>query len=387
MASYPSQVALFPTHVNITDIIDAAHPNNIQSEVVAIETIVGTDPSTSTTPNPSGTFNASSSTYLTLKDRIANIETGIVSDSHTQYLRKNADSGNVITPSGSGVKGLVVKARSDQTANLQEWQLSDGTVVSFINKDGNFIGIASGNVNLSTVTSVGDLIVGNGVGSVTRLGIGSNNFILASNGTTPYWTNTLSVQGPTGAQGTQGTQGIQGTQGVYGIQGFTGSQGTQGTQGLQGVQGTTGSQGIQGNIGTQGSTGTQGNTGVQGATGAQGVQGATGTQGTVGAQGTQGITGSQGTTGLQGAQGNTGTQGIQGFGYEQLQGTQGFTGSQGTQGNTGTQGIQGFGYSQLQGTQGFTGSQGTQGLQGLQGLQGVFNNAVADTYLSSVLFR
>ena len=354
MASYPSQVALFPTHVNITEIIDAAHPNNIQSEVIAIETIIGTDPSTSTTPNPSGTFNASSSTYLTLKDRIANIETGIVSDSHAQYLRKSSDSSNVITPSTTSIKGLVIKARSGQSANLQEWQLADGTVVSYIDEDGNFIGTASGDVHLSTITAVGDLIVGNGSGSVTRLGVGANNYVLASNGTTPYWTNTLSVQGPIGFQGTQGTQGIQGVQGVYGIQGATGAQGTQGTQGLQGSQGTTGSQGAQGNTGTQGATGTQGITGAQGAQGAQGIQGATGTQGTTGTQGSQGV--------------------------------QGITGSQGIQGAQGVQGVQGFGYSQLQGAQGATGA-GAQGTQGTQGLQGEFNNAVADTYLSSVLFR
>jgi hypothetical protein len=40
---------------------------------------------------------------------------------------------------------------------------------------------------LSPVTSTGDLIIGNGVNSATRLPIGANNFVLTSNGTTAVW--------------------------------------------------------------------------------------------------------------------------------------------------------------------------------------------------------
>ena len=36
----------------------------------------------------------------------------------------------------SGHKGIVVKAQSSQTANLQEWQNSSGTAVSWVDKDG-----------------------------------------------------------------------------------------------------------------------------------------------------------------------------------------------------------------------------------------------------------
>lgn len=49
-------------------------------------------------------------------------------------------------------------------------------------------------VPLSTVTATGDLIVGNGNASVTRLGIGTNGQVLSSNGTTATWT-TLAVGG------------------------------------------------------------------------------------------------------------------------------------------------------------------------------------------------
>lgn len=40
---------------------------------------------------------------------------------------------------------------------------------------------------LSPVTSTGDLIIGNGANSATRLPIGANNYVLTSNGTTAVW--------------------------------------------------------------------------------------------------------------------------------------------------------------------------------------------------------
>ena len=40
---------------------------------------------------------------------------------------------------------------------------------------------------LSPVTTTGDLIIGNGANSSTRLGIGTNGYLLTSNGTTASW--------------------------------------------------------------------------------------------------------------------------------------------------------------------------------------------------------
>ena len=40
---------------------------------------------------------------------------------------------------------------------------------------------------LSPITSTGDLIIGNGVNSATRLAIGANGTVLQSNGTTASW--------------------------------------------------------------------------------------------------------------------------------------------------------------------------------------------------------
>lgn len=40
---------------------------------------------------------------------------------------------------------------------------------------------------LSPITTTGDLIIGNGTNSATRLGIGTNGYVLTSNGTTASW--------------------------------------------------------------------------------------------------------------------------------------------------------------------------------------------------------
>jgi hypothetical protein len=362
MASYPSAIALFPTHVNITEIIDASHPNNIQGEVVAIQTELGLNPATSTTPSPSGTFVATSTAFADLVARLANIETGIVSDAHNQYIRKAGDTANIITPAASTTKGLVIKAAGGQTANLQEWQDSTSTVVTRIDSSGALIGTASGNVALSTVTTAGDLIVGTGSAAVSRLASGAQGTALYSNGSVLYWA--APIQGTTGSQGIQGVQGAQGT---TGIQGNTGTQGTQGVQGNQGAQGQTGTQGQVGSQGTQGLLGLQG---IAGAVAAQGIQGPSGTQGAQGSNGAQGITGTgsqgvQGFFGPQGIQGTLGTQGIQGItGFAAAQGWTGPQGTQGVQGTTGIQGfqgIQGGGFNQLQGTQGIQGPEGAAG--------------------------
>lgn len=184
MATYPSQIATFPTHVNIVEIIDASHPNNIQGEVIAVETVLGTNPATSTTPSPSGTFTASSTAYSDVKARLANIEVGVVSDSHSQYIRKTSDVANVITAGTSSTKGLIVKGASGQSANLQEWQTSAGSATTYIDSTGNLIGTASGNVPLSTATTKGDLLAATGSSTVVRLGVGTNNHALVADSAT-----------------------------------------------------------------------------------------------------------------------------------------------------------------------------------------------------------
>ena len=134
-ASYPTSVRSFTTKVNVVDIIQAADPNSLQEEVIAVESVLGTSPSLATAAVESGWANTATD-YTTVKERLANIEKGIVADTHTQYVKKVG--GSTITSSTNSVIGLVVKGAVSQSANLQEWQNSDGDVVAFVDALGNF---------------------------------------------------------------------------------------------------------------------------------------------------------------------------------------------------------------------------------------------------------
>lgn len=160
---------------------------------------------------------------------------------------------------------------------------------------------------LSPITSTGDLIVGDGSNSATRLGIGANGTVLTSNGTTATWSST--VTGPTGPTGPAGVSGPTGPTGVAGATGPTGPTGSTGATGASGPTGPTGSQGSIGPTGPTGSTGATGATGPTGPTGSTGATGAVGPTGPTGATGSQGNVGPTGPTGSTGATGATGPTG------------------------------------------------------------------------------
>ena len=63
---------------------------------------------------------------------------------------------------------------------------------------------------LSPITSTGDLIIGNGVNSSTRLPVGQNGYVLLSNGTTASWQPVASAGGGTvtSVSGSGGTTGL-----------------------------------------------------------------------------------------------------------------------------------------------------------------------------------
>lgn len=75
---------------------------------------------------------------------------------------------------------------------------------------------------LSPITTTGDLIIGNGTNSATRLGIGANGFVLTSNGTTATWAASTGgvtsfsagTTGFTPSTGTTGAITLAGTLGV-----------------------------------------------------------------------------------------------------------------------------------------------------------------------------
>ena len=122
MATYPSQIKTFVNKSNVVDLIDASHPNLLQEEVSAIQTVIGTVPARSTTPSSSGTFISTQTDFDNVKLRLANIETGIVADTHSQYIKKISDGSNVVIPTNASTKGFTIRSFQAQTANLQEWQ-------------------------------------------------------------------------------------------------------------------------------------------------------------------------------------------------------------------------------------------------------------------------
>jgi hypothetical protein len=133
-ASYPSSVRPFTTKTNILSVIDAADPNSLQEEVVAIETTLGINPALSTSVSPTDVFLSSSSQYSTVSLRLANIERGIVGDSHTQYVKKVGNE-TIVNASPSNV-AITVRGATSQTANLTEWKTSTGTTVASISSAG-----------------------------------------------------------------------------------------------------------------------------------------------------------------------------------------------------------------------------------------------------------
>jgi len=74
---YPGNIKNdFSSKVDFTDTVIASHINDLQGEVTAIETTLGTYPLTSSGWGTTG-FDTSTTTWSTVKDRINNIEVGI----------------------------------------------------------------------------------------------------------------------------------------------------------------------------------------------------------------------------------------------------------------------------------------------------------------------
>jgi hypothetical protein len=133
-ATYPGTVRPFTVKRDDFDTVYAADVDSLQDEIVAIESTLGTNPNISTTVTSSGTFNPTSTSYATVKARLANIEAGIVADTHTQYL-KNA-GGSVINNSTAAIVALQINAASGQTSPLQVWATSAGTTVASVSQSG-----------------------------------------------------------------------------------------------------------------------------------------------------------------------------------------------------------------------------------------------------------
>jgi hypothetical protein len=130
-ASYPTIVKTFETKTDFEDTVFAEHVNTLQNEVNAIQANLGT--SIKTGSGWVGTFDQVTSSWDTLKDRLANIEFGLA-DVYGDYV--SLTGGSTITPSGTTVVGVTVKARTSQTANIVNFKNSSDTVVSHVSASG-----------------------------------------------------------------------------------------------------------------------------------------------------------------------------------------------------------------------------------------------------------
>jgi hypothetical protein len=88
------------------------------------------------------------------------------------------DQTNLVS-SVNGQTGVVSIAYADLAGSIPTWAIANGGT-------GQTTAGAAFNA-LSPITTTGDLILGNGTNSATRLGIGANGYLLSSNGTTASW--------------------------------------------------------------------------------------------------------------------------------------------------------------------------------------------------------
>lgn len=128
MATYPVFVVNFTTHKD-GDVVASADPNTIQAEVAAVEGTLGVMPHVSTANPSTGTYSNVSKTYASVAARLANIEQGIVSDTHTQYV--HVSGGDTIAPA-AGTVGLTVKAPSSPSSVIFQVTNNAGAPVLYV---------------------------------------------------------------------------------------------------------------------------------------------------------------------------------------------------------------------------------------------------------------
>lgn len=136
-ASYPGSVVQFVNKQDFVDVVDAGDINSAYAEISSLETTVGTNPHISSAANPTVTFIAAATTFSSLSARLANVENGVVGDSHSQYVHRSG--GDAITPSATSGVGLVFKAVANQTGNHTEWRDANSNLLSAVGADGTLL--------------------------------------------------------------------------------------------------------------------------------------------------------------------------------------------------------------------------------------------------------
>ena len=119
----------------------------------------------------------------------------------TDYVQVGASAGGANTQvqynSSGALAGSANFTFNGTTATINTLNLTNALGISY-GGTGQTTASAAFNA-LSPITTTGDLIIGNGTNSATRLAIGANTYVLTSNGTTATW-QAPAASGPTKAQ-------------------------------------------------------------------------------------------------------------------------------------------------------------------------------------------
>ena len=130
-ASYPSAVKSFVTKVDFTDTILAEHVNSLQNEVNSLESNLGTFIKTGS--GWVGSFDQITTSWDSLKDRLANIEYGIA-DALEASLPVGGSTGQVLTKSSGtnyAVSWTTGNFLPSQTSNSGKYLTTDGSTASW----------------------------------------------------------------------------------------------------------------------------------------------------------------------------------------------------------------------------------------------------------------
>jgi hypothetical protein len=203
-------------------------------------TLIGTGSKTFTvsTPSTSSAFTVGTRVRVAYTTTPSNWMEGVITAFSSTSLTVNVD-----TVGGSGTYAawtFSVAGVNNSSLVVGTTAITGGTTTRVLYDNAGVVGeyssvpIANGGTGqatagaafnaLSPITSTGDLILGNGTNSATRLGIGTSGYVLTSNGTTASWAVTAITLGTTTVSGTSGYV-------LYNNAGTVGSLSTTGTAG------------------------------------------------------------------------------------------------------------------------------------------------------------
>lgn len=130
-AQYPGAVKSFVSKTDLIDTVYAEHVNSLQDEVNSIEATLGT--SIKTGSGWVGAFDQVTTSWNTLKDRIANIEYGLAV-SYTAKVPTGGSTNQVLTKSSGSDYALswtTINALPSQGSNSGKYLTTNGSSASW----------------------------------------------------------------------------------------------------------------------------------------------------------------------------------------------------------------------------------------------------------------